>query len=56
MRGEFFIADPHFGCEAIIRYENRPFTSARQMNLQMVKLWKTTSLHQSSCHGIFSML
>lgn len=26
----FFIADTHFGSEAVRRYENRPFKSARE--------------------------
>ena len=35
----FFIADTHFGDEAIIRYENRPFQDIQVMECQLVKNW-----------------
>lgn len=35
----FFIADPHFGHEAIIRYENRPWKSAQEMDRDLIARW-----------------
>lgn len=35
----FFIADLHFGDEGIIRYENRPFASAEEMDAQLIESW-----------------
>lgn len=39
MAKDFFIADPHFGGEAIIRYENRPFASAEEMDKKLIENW-----------------
>lgn len=35
----FFIADTHFGEEKILRYENRPFASAEQMEEELARRW-----------------
>ena len=37
----FFIADTHFGSEAVRRYENRPFASAREMDEIMIGRWNS---------------
>lgn len=38
----FFIADTHFGHEAIIRYENRPFENIEEQEKQLIKNWNET--------------
>lgn len=35
----FFIADTHFGDEAILRYEKRPFSSVEEMDQEMIRRW-----------------
>lgn len=35
----YYIADPHFGHENIIRFENRPFDSVGQMNRWLIEAW-----------------
>lgn len=35
----FFIADTHFGDDAIRRYENRPFPDVEQMDREMISRW-----------------
>lgn len=35
----FFIADTHFSEENIMRYENRPFENADEMNREIVSRW-----------------
>jgi calcineurin-like phosphoesterase family protein len=37
----FFIADPHFGHENIIRLCGRPFSSVREMDEAMVSAWNS---------------
>lgn len=37
--GTFFIADTHFADDAILRYENRPFASVREMDEAMIARW-----------------
>ena len=39
MNRTFFIADPHFGDDRIRRYENRPFQTAEEMDLEMIRNW-----------------
>lgn len=39
MGQDFFIADIHFGDERIIRYENRPFASAEEMDNALIEKW-----------------
>ena len=38
----FFTADPHFGHTNIIRYENRPFASAEEMDQELIRRWNET--------------
>lgn len=55
----FFIADLHFGDEGIIRYENRPFASAEEMDRQLIANWNGVVTEEDtvfvlgdfSCHG-----
>lgn len=35
----FFVADTHFGHEAMIRFENRPFENTKDMERQLIKNW-----------------
>ena len=39
--GIFFIADTHFGDERILRYENRPFKNAEEMNGEIIRRWNS---------------
>ena len=38
---QFFIADTHFYHENIIRYCNRPFTGAKEMNDTLIRNWNS---------------
>lgn len=38
----FFIADTHFGDERIMKYENRPFLNAEEMNSTIICNWNST--------------
>lgn len=38
----FFISDPHFGHDNIIRYCNRPFANVQEMNKCLVENWNKT--------------
>ncbi|MGN0401517.1 MAG: metallophosphoesterase [Acetatifactor sp.] len=57
MEKVFFIADPHFGGESIIRYENRPFASAEEMDKVLVERWNAVVSKQDTVYvlGDFSM-
>ena len=35
----FYIADTHFGHRNIIRYDNRPFSTAEEMNIELIERW-----------------
>ena len=39
MNNIFFTSDHHFGHENIIRFSNRPFKDAREMNEELIKRW-----------------
>ncbi len=39
MKKIFFIADPHYGDERILKYENRPFQSVELMDADMIRRW-----------------
>lgn len=39
MAKTYLIADPHYGDERILRYENRPFQNAKEMDLKMIDNW-----------------
>ena len=38
----YFIADTHFGDERILRYENRPFHNAQDMDRELARRWNET--------------
>ena len=38
----FFTADTHFGHENIIRFCNRPFINAAEMNAELIRRWRET--------------
>lgn len=38
----FFIADTHFGHEAMIRFENRPFENTADMEAKLIQNWNET--------------
>lgn len=42
MAKDYFIADLHFGGEAIRRYENRPFASVEEMDAALIENWNRT--------------
>ena len=45
----FFVADTHFGHEAMIRFENRPFKDIRDMEYQLIKNWNEIVAPEDRC-------
>ena len=39
MQKIFFTADTHFGHENVIQFDKRPFSSASEMDEEMIKRW-----------------
>lgn len=39
---DYFISDPHFFHENVIRFDKRPFTSVEEMNAKMRDWWNNT--------------
>lgn len=56
MAKEFFIADTHFGGENIIRYENRPFANAAEMDEKLIENWNGVVVEEDTVYvlGDFS--
>lgn len=46
----YFIADTHFGDDAIRRYENRPFETAAEMDEVLIKRWNATVSEEDSVY------
>ena len=38
----WFTSDTHFGHENIIRFCNRPFSNAQEMNAELIRRWRDT--------------
>lgn len=53
----FFIADMHFGHEAMIRFENRPFTDIKNQENQLIRNWNETVTAEDEVYvlGDFSL-
>lgn len=53
----FFISDPHFGHENIIKFCNRPFSSASAMAAKLTENWNAVVKPEDTiyCLGDFSM-
>lgn len=45
----FFIADPHFGDTNIIKYENRPFANAAEMDETIINNWNNVVTSADVC-------
>jgi len=43
----FFTSDTHFGHENIIRYCNRPFRNAEEMNAELIRRWQKVVPHDA---------
>ena len=57
MERDFFIADTHFGDSNIIRYENRPFTTVKEMDRILIEKWNSTVTAKDTVYvlGDFSL-
>ena len=48
----YFIADTHFGHEAIIRYENRPFKNTKEQEEVLIKNWNAVVTPEDTVYVI----
>ena len=47
----YFIADTHFGDERILRYENRPFDNAEEMDRELIRRWNAGVNAEATVRG-----
>ena len=52
MAKDYFIADTHFGHDAIIRYENRPFKDTKEQDECLIKNWNDVVNQEATVYVI----